>query len=64
MGYQKIIYTFAEDFKKISKKRDKVQSIKDDGADEMLRDLVVMRPLWYFINKATKKHKIGNAKSY
>ena len=55
---------FIVNFKKISKKRDRVQSIKDDGADEMIKDLVVMRPLWYFINKATKKHKIGNAKSY
>ena len=38
--------------------------ITSEKVDEKIERLVVKRPLWYFINKATKKQKVGNANSY
>ena len=58
-----IVYFFIN-FKKINNARKRIQSNKVKNSDKNIKRLVVTRSLWYFINKATKKHKIGNASSY
>ena len=55
-----VVYFFAN-FRRVSHKRQKIQSNKAKKVDEKIERLVVKRPLWYFINKATKKQKVGNA---
>lgn len=55
---------FLLNFKNINNKRNKIQSGKQSKKQDFLNGLVVSRPLWYFINKATKKIKVGNTESY
>lgn len=58
-----IIYFFIN-FKKINKSRKEIQSNLSIEMEEEIKKLVVKRPLWYFISKATNKQTIGNANSY
>lgn len=55
---------FLFNIKRLKIKRDTIQSNKQSKKQDFLNGLVVSRPLWYFINKATKKIKVGNTESY